>query len=155
MSEGKQELFAVFAEAENQDKPLIMSHLTFAHLIDDIVVPYEGGEPFFIDGVAVNRDKLKRLKIVRQKGDFDRYFTDVTYYLRSGSLDQQRLYAEKYYIKLDGVFREFGEDVTSQVIKAYDKTIKPSLKDYFPRREELIQAATKVFFESMKLLSGN
>ena len=42
--------FAVFAEADGQPKPLILTNLTFARLLDDIVVPYQTGEPFFIDG---------------------------------------------------------------------------------------------------------
>jgi hypothetical protein len=31
--------FAVFAEADGQPKPLILTGLTFARLLDDVVVP--------------------------------------------------------------------------------------------------------------------
>ena len=59
MNEKKTELFAIFAEAEGQEKPLIMTNLTFGRLMDEIVVPYEGKKPFFIDGVPVTWEKLK------------------------------------------------------------------------------------------------
>jgi hypothetical protein len=51
------------------------------------------------------------------------------------------------------LFEFLGEDVTSQVIKAFDFKIKPCLKDYLPKREELIAAAFQVFVESVKALS--
>src|SRR5436189_2539934 len=37
----KEDKFAVFAEADGQSKPLIMTHLTFARLMDDVVLPYQ------------------------------------------------------------------------------------------------------------------
>ncbi|MEI9449090.1 hypothetical protein V8T50_23680, partial [Vibrio parahaemolyticus] len=57
-------LFAVYAEVDGIEKPLILSELTFGRLIDDIVVPYQLGQPFFIDGVVVKAEKLKRIKIL-------------------------------------------------------------------------------------------
>jgi hypothetical protein len=57
--------FAVFAEAEGQSKPLILINLTFARLLDDVVVPYQTGEPFFIDGAPLKREKLSKLKIIK------------------------------------------------------------------------------------------
>jgi hypothetical protein len=42
--------------------------------------------------------------------------------------------------------------VTAQIIKAYDRAIKPSLKDYLPKRDELIKAAMTVFIEAVKKL---
>ena len=44
-------------------------------------------------------------------------------------------------------------DVTAQVIKAFTQVVKPSLKDYLPKRQELISAATTVFVEAMKALA--
>ena len=40
MSIEEKELFAVFAEVEGQDKPLILTGLTFARLVDDVVFPF-------------------------------------------------------------------------------------------------------------------
>jgi hypothetical protein len=46
-------LFAIYAEAEGHARPLIQLDLSFARLMDDIVVPYQSEQPFFIDGVPV------------------------------------------------------------------------------------------------------
>jgi hypothetical protein len=153
MSEKKTELFAIFAEAECQEKPLIMTDLTFGRLMDEIVVPYENKKPFFIDGVPVTREKLKKLKIIRQNKSFKEIFGDLHRYLRFGDVKRQKLYGEQYHIRLEALLRESGEDVTSQIIKAYDTSIRPRLKEYLPKREELISAALRVFYESMKILS--
>jgi len=39
------------------------------------------------------------------------------------------------------------------VLKAYDHAVKPRLKDYVPKREEILSAATTVFVEAMRVLS--
>jgi hypothetical protein len=59
MNEGQENdhLFAVLIEAGGYDKPLISTNMTFARLLDDIVVPYEKNETFFADGACVKRDK--------------------------------------------------------------------------------------------------
>jgi hypothetical protein len=155
MSERKsEEDFAVFAEAADQSKPLILTHLTFARLMDDVVLPFQTDEAFFIDGAPLKKKDLKRLKIIKQKEFFNTTFSDLHHAMRfSHDLKKQQLYAEQYHIRLEALLRESGEDVTSQVLKAFDKTIRPSLKDYIPKREELINAALSLFVESMKALS--
>ncbi len=154
MSKQKEDLFAVFAEADGQTKPLILTHLNFARLMDDVVVPYQSDQAFFIDGAPLKKQNLKRLKIIKQNDFFDATFNDLHYEMRfSGDLNKQRLYADQYHIRLEALLRESGEDVTSQVLKAFDRTIKPSLKDYIPKREELIKAALAIFIESMRTLS--
>ena len=39
------------------------------------------------------------------------------------------------------------------MLKAYSQAVKPRIKDYIPKREELISAATTIFVEAMKVLS--
>ena len=73
----KDEQFAVLAEGDGQSKPLILTHLTFARLMDDVVVPYQTGEPFFIDGAPLKRDKLKKLKIIKQREFFSSTFNQL------------------------------------------------------------------------------
>ena len=58
--------FAILAEHKQSERPLIMSGLTFGRLMDEIVLPYDSNEPFFIDGVPTLRADLKRIKIVRE-----------------------------------------------------------------------------------------
>jgi len=62
----------------------------------------------------------------------------------------QKLYGEQYQVRIESLLPDNGEDVTSQIITAYDRTIKLSLKAYLPKREELIKAAFDVFVESIK-----
>lgn len=155
MSEERKKLFAVFAEAEEYDKPLILTNLTFAHLIDEFVFPYENDEPFFIDGVPITRKKIRKLKILRQKKNFSHLFALLHRKLQHGDRTLQKTYGEQYHTRLEAVLREGCEDVTSQVIKAFDTKIKPRLKDYLPKKEELIKAASTFFWEGIKKLSGN
>jgi hypothetical protein len=60
----EQKVFGVIAEVEGYGKQLVMLDLPFGRLIDEIMVPYDNGEPFFIDGVPVTKTKIKRIKIV-------------------------------------------------------------------------------------------
>lgn len=153
--EEKKELFAVYAVRKNDPTPLIQTHLSFGQLMDDIVMPFESSEMFFIDGAPVKATDLDRIKIIRQQEFFNRTFNDLHWGMRhSGDLKKQDLYAKQYHIRLEALLRESGEDVTSQVIKAYRTVIKPKLKDYLPNKEALLNAAVKVFTESIKTLSG-
>ena len=151
----KEDLFAVFAEADGQSKPLIMTHLTFARLMDEVVVPYQTDQAFFIDGVPLTKKQLKRLKLIKQSGFFDHVFKQLHETIRGPgfNLHVTQVYAEQYQIRLEAILREQGEDVTSQIVKAFDAKIKPSLKDYLPKREELIKATLDLFVETMKSLA--
>lgn len=70
-----------------------------------------------------------------------------------GDLKKQELYAKQYHIRLEASLRESGEDVTAQAISAFRTVIKPKLTDYIPNKESLLDAAVKVFAESMRVLS--
>jgi hypothetical protein len=154
--EQQKELFAVFAVRRGDPKPVIQTHLPFGRLMDDIVIPYDTEKVFFIDGAPVKATELERIKIMMQKDTFDRIFHDLHRSMRFGrDLKKQELYAQQYHIRLEALLRESGEDVTSQVIKAYRTVIKPELKDYLPDRQELLGAAVKVFKEGVKLLAGD
>lgn len=154
MSEEQKDLFAVFAEVEGYDNPLILRGLTFARLIDDIVIPYEKKEPFFIDGAPIAKKEIRKLKILRQTKAFPQLFGGLHYKLRHGPIARQKIYGEQYNIRMEAILRSGCEDVTSQVIKAFNAKIGPKMKDYLPKREELINAAYRVFLAAMKIL-GN
>jgi len=147
----KEDLFAVLAESKDYDKPLILTGLTFARLIDDVVYPYEEENPFFIDGVPLIRSKINRLKIIKESDWFEGEFTDIHWRLRRGK--DKKIIADQYDVRMQAFLREAGEDVTSQIIKAYSQKIKPSIKDYIPKRKQLIKAAMTLFIESIKALS--
>jgi hypothetical protein len=154
-NENTEQLFAVYAVRKNEPTPLILTHLQFGRLMDDVVVPFESGEIFFIDGAPVKATDLDRIKIIRLKEHFSRSFHDLHHGMRwGGDLKKQELYAKQYHVRLEACLRESGEDVTAQVVKAYRTVIKPKLEDYLPDREALLGAAVKVFAESIKALSN-
>ncbi len=146
--------FAVVAEKTGYGKPLYLHDLTFARLIDDVVVPYESNKPFFIDGVSVKRGELAKIKILQQAQDFSEQFSRLHLYVTMPKSKGMHVTTTEYPVRLDALFRGTGDDVTSQVIQAFDVKIRPKLKDYLPKREELISAAFQVFVESMKRLGS-
>ncbi|WP_287372479.1 hypothetical protein [Prosthecochloris sp.] len=155
MVEKNEEVFAVYAVRKNDPTPLIQTHVEFKRLMDDIIVPYESEDLFFIDGASVKATDLDRIKIIRQKVSFNRTLNHLHYGMRSsGDLKKQDLYAKQYHIRLEALLRESGEDVTAQVIKAFRTAIKPKIKDYLPKKEVLLDAAVKVFTESIRVLSS-
>jgi len=121
--------------------------------MDDIVLPYEEGEMFFVDGAAVKATDLDRLKILLEGPDFSSEFSKLNWALRHADPKIQELYAKQYRVFFEAILRERCEDVTSQVIRAYKTAIKPSIKDYLPNKDRLLEASVKVFIEGMKLLS--
>ena len=144
-----------FAVRKSENTPLIQTHLSFGRLMDDIIVPFDSDEMFFIDGAPVKASDLDRIKIIRQKEFFNKTFHDLHHRMRwGGNIQKQDLYARQYHVRLEALLRESGEDVTAQVIKAFRTAIKPKIKDYLPNKESMLNAAVKVFTESVKTLSG-
>ena len=146
--------YAVYAEAEGHERPLLQVDLTFARLMDDIVVPYHSKEPFFIDGAPLTASKLTRIKLLRLGRDFDYERKRFNRALSNDNPQIRKLYGEQYTVRFQHLLREYSEDVTSQVVKAFNHAIKPSLKDYLPKREELISAALKLFVEGVNALGS-
>jgi hypothetical protein len=155
MEDAQKELFAVYGVAEGHDKPLLMLHLPFARLMDEIVVPYMADTPFFVDGVPTKRSGLKRIKILQEQNALRRAVAYLHQDVNRAERRKERISVTQYQLRLETCLRDHAEDVTSQVIQAFDRTIKPRLRDYLPNREELIGAALKVFIDSMKLLGGS
>src|SRR5438270_7276551 len=116
--------FGVYAEAEGHSEPLIMTEVSFGRLMDDIVVPYQTDKPFFVEGAPVTKKDLRKLKILRLDTDFHEAFNQMHRILHHSSTNFQKLYGEQYHIRIESLLRQHGEDVTSQIINAYDKTIK-------------------------------
>jgi hypothetical protein len=142
--------FGLIAEVEGYDRQLVMFNLSFGRLVDEIVVPYDNDEAFFIDGVPIKKSKIKRIKIVELTEKFRWGVGELERGMTRGQ--DKRIYGDQYHTRFEHILRTDTVDVTSQVIKAYNQIIKPRIKDYLPKREELISAATSVFIEAMKLL---
>lgn len=150
----KAELYAVYVEAKGHEKPLLQLELNFARLIDDIIVPYQIGEAFFVDGAPLTADKITRIKVLKLNQQYARAKWMFDRGLTAGDVPTRKVYGEQYNTRFEHILRENSEDVTSQVLKAFNQVIKPSIKDYLPKREELISAATKIFIEGIKALNS-
>jgi hypothetical protein len=151
--EAKERKFAVFCEAEGFERPLFMHNLSFTQVLDDIVVPLERNEPFFVDGAPLTKQKVRRLKVLAQREFFGRLFSDLHWRMRQSSdVKVKQVLGEQYHVRLEAILRESTDDVTAQVMRAFSTEIKPRLKDYLPNRKELIEAALKVFVEGMKMI---
>lgn len=146
-------LFGVIAEIEGRAKQLVLLNLTFGRLIDEIVVPYDTNEAFFIDGVPVTQSKIRRIKIVSLTKKFQHGIWEIEQGFTRGTHQNQKIYGDQYETRFEHVLRTDAEDVTSQVLKAYNQAVKPRLKDYIPKREKLISTATTIFVEAMKVLA--
>lgn len=147
--------FAVYANVDGHRSPLLALHLPFGRLLNDIVLPYQTERPFFIDGVPVSKAAIQRIKIVQETAGLRRLLGWLHDGMRRGPIDKQRIFADQYHVRLEAVFREAADDapdVTAQIIDAFDRRVKPSLKDYLPKREELISAALSLFLEGARLL---
>jgi hypothetical protein len=154
MVEQNEARYAVFAEAEGHDKPLLQLDLTFARLMDDIVVPYQNDELFFLDGAPLSAQKLRRIKILRLSEQYAAEHFDFQMSFKGASPEVRRIYGEQYGVRFENILRANSEDVTSQIIKAYNRAIKPNIKDYLPKRDDLISAAAKIFVEGVKALGS-
>lgn len=148
-------LFSVLIEAEGYDKPLISTNVTFARLLDDIVVPYEKNETFFADGACVKRDRVRRIKIIMQNRSFSTVFNKMHHEMQHHSdYRMRKVIGEQYGTRMEALLRERGDDVTSQVINAYEKTIAGRIGDYVPKRDELIGLAKDLFISGIKALGS-
>lgn len=142
--------FGVLAQKVGSSRPLYMHGLTFERLMDDVIVPYDQKQPFFIDGVPVTRETLERIKVVRQGTSFDHYFRKLHEMAQAPS-SAAFVRAEDYPTRLDVVFRAHTEDVTAQMVQAYTRGVLPGIKDYVKKRPELLKVAFGIFTEGMKL----
>ena len=152
--EEKEKLFGVIAESDGYENQLVLLDLSFGRLLDEIVVPYDNDESFFIDGVPVTKAKIKRIKIVELGSEYRHGIWELERGLTRGDHASKKTYGDQYQTRFEHILRTDAVDVTSQVIKAYNQIIKPSIKNYLPNRQELIGAATKVFIEGTKALSS-
>jgi len=148
----QEQKFALIAESKDYDKPLYLSNLPFPRLMDDIVVPYQSEKNFFIDGVSVSAKNLKRIKILLQNDQFEDNFRRLHRNVQLPKSSGMRVPAEDYEIRLQALFRNAGDEVTSHIITAYQEKIRDKIKDYIPNKNKLIDAAFQFFVQSIRTL---
>jgi len=103
--------------------------------------------------VPVRKDELVRIKVVRQAPDFERQFIELHHFATRPS-SGNFVKAADYPTRLDILFRGQSEDVTGQIINAFKVGILPRVKEYLPKRDELVAAALTIFSETMKRLAS-
>lgn len=145
-------LFGIIAESEGYNKQMVLLNFPFGRLMDEIIIPYDTGESFFIDGVPVIKEKIKRIKIVELGKEYHHAMDELKRGMTIHGQDTKKTYGEQYETRFEHILRTTTIDVTAQIIKAYNEVIKPSYKDYIPKRKELIDTATTVFVKGMELL---
>jgi hypothetical protein len=74
--------------------------------------------------------------------------------LQRGDVQVQKTVGQHYHLRVEALLRQYGDDSTAQVVKAYVAKVKPHLKNYLPKREEVISLAYKFFFKGVKSLGG-
>jgi hypothetical protein len=147
-----EECFSVFAKKTGSDKGLLMNALTFARLLDDVVHPYKENKPFFIDGRTVTQGELDVIKIVKEGSEFGQRLEYFLRRMRIPRTEEFKLSPEKFDLYLESLIRDQCEDVTSQVINAYDSA-QGKFKKYL-KEQDWLDFAHKVFTGSLKLLGA-
>ena len=150
--------FAVYAEKNGYDKPLMLVDLTFGEVMDTVVKPHQTDEPFRIDGVLVTPGAdLLKLKVVEQDVNFMTEYRHVKGDLiRPRQRDQKArdAAARHYDVIMSDLMRGNGMDVTNQVLGVFEDKVKPRLRDYLPNREVILQAAFEAYRTWMRSIGA-
>lgn len=149
--------FAVIAETGRYGKPLLLFDITLDKLLEDIVVPYNSDEPFFIDGVPVSTSDIKRIKVLLQKDGFSeqvhrlhRKISDSSGNMRLAG--ERKLAIDEYSMRIEGLVRADTEDITSQVVRAYMSEIKPEAKntgEFIAKRQLLVEKTKEAIVKAL------
>ena len=99
-------LYAVYAEAEGHQNPLLQLELTFARLIDDIIVPYQTNETFFIDGAPITAGKLSRIKILKLGANYGHHIHRFEMGLSRGDAQTKKTFGEQYGTRFEHILRQ-------------------------------------------------
>lgn len=92
--------FTVFAIRKSSPEPLLQLNLPWERLMTDIVVPYDSGEMFFIDGAPVTATDLDRLKILVNHPGFDGRLAEINRGMRAGDPKSKEVHAKQYHVLL-------------------------------------------------------
>jgi hypothetical protein len=147
---GQGSLFVVVAVRTHEPTQLVMVRLSWERLMEDIVIPYDTGEMFFIDGAPVKATDLDRLKILLEGPSFEPQFRQLHTHLRVS--DAKEMYAKQYNTFFNALLQANCTDVTSQVIKAFRTEVKPRLKNYLREKKDILEVGYRLFGESLKAL---
>ena len=149
--ESEKGTFCVYAKVRSLNKPLLMFGLSFGRVVDDVLIPLEKNERIYLDGVPSKKEDVLQLKILKETLNFKQAYSGFHHELHNAhDIKRRELVAKNYDLMLEDLMRRTCEDITSQVIKAFDNSIKPKLSDYLPKKEELIKGALEALLASLK-----
>jgi hypothetical protein len=154
-SDTNEQKFTISAVRKDNPTPLLQMNLSWGRLMEDIVIPFDSGEMFFVDGAATKATELDRLKILLNGHGLDRAFAHINWNMRTGNTNTREMYAKQYPVFIEAILREHCDDVTSQVVSAYKTAIKPKLKDPLPDKKTLFEGGVKIFVEGMKAFAAS
>ena len=95
--------FIVWAEATGHDRPLIMTDLPPARLFDDIVVPYQTNDTFFVDGAPVKVKDLRRIKILRAKPYLSSALNKFRFGLTRADPRIRKTYGAQFHVRYEAI----------------------------------------------------
>jgi hypothetical protein len=146
--------FTITAVRKDNPSVLLQMNLSWGRLMEDVVIPFDSGEMFFVDGAAIKATDLDRLKILLNGKGFDTAFALLNRHMRMGDLKTKEMYAKQYPVFIEAMLRQHCNDVTSQVVSAYKTAIKPRLKDHMPDKNAIFDAGVKILVEGMKAFTS-
>ena len=146
--------YAIVAEVGDREAPLCELNLPMSRLLEAYVSPYEDGEPFRIDGVTVDKNTLRRFKIVKQNENFETQLEDMGYTMRRWPKDGGKELAQHYNTIFDDLLRNNTVDITNQLINAY-KDKKPQEKPSLIDRAKAFAELAKTMEPIIKTLTGS
>jgi hypothetical protein len=85
--------------------------------MEDVIIPYETGERFFIDGAPMSAGDLARIKVVQEDDASKHAMVDLHYFLQKPKLPRG-VTPEDYPTRLDGIFRGCTPAGGGSVIRA-------------------------------------
>ena len=138
------------------DRPLLVLDLSLERLLADIVSPHEEGQPFFLDGVQVQRGKnLQWLRIYKDKDGWMSKNMHKFHHLLGQGHTTEKPTREGYELRMTGVLKAHGEDVTSRVLTVYTRTAGQTVKDWlFEEPAKKAQALAELVKVLSPMLGG-
>lgn len=149
--EDKPKLFAVFIQLHQDKETYLDYNCTFEQIVENVIVPYNTKEPFFVDGINTDATKIKRIKILVQKPDFTHKITDLHHTISGAKFSRQRAHIERLKAlqtkdqQILSIVETLADDITPQVMSAYVATEMSNIE-----KREQYQADRPRLYEQYK-----
>jgi len=157
---------AVFVQLKEGGEELLVRNMTLERVLEEVVVPYNTSELFFIDGIRADASKIHRIKILVQQPDFEVLMSELFKTIagrspqflpnspraKSATEDAIRNKSER----ITAIVEQYSEDITSQMMDAYAATMMGSvskLQDFQDERKALLDGFRKRVIDSVQAIA--